>query len=181
MPRNLPKKVIVTGVVAVLAVAFFVVIFWKLASGVQTARQVLQELQSKIAELDLEERSSKSSKIILETRADDLARLGNIAISREQPVEFIEALERSAKALGVKLALDIDETNKQTGKLVFRLTVEGGEQNVLRYFRLLELAPYDIKITDFNFERLSKESGQTGRIGLFTGTRLSVSLNVRTK
>jgi len=158
MRISLRARFIVTTVVALLLSLIAVLAYLQLFFSIRGIKTVFAALETKIALAEKERKSSRLDSTLLETRAEDLKRINNFLIDRENPLPFIEAVEMLAKNTQNRLSLDFAETESKQEGIAFRLTTEGSEPNVLRFLSLLEVMPYDIEIRDVIFQRTYTES-----------------------
>ena len=74
-------------------------------------------------------------------------------VLRTQPIDFIETIESLASTTQNEILLGFDEKSPDPQYLLFRITLTGSESNLLKYFSLIELLPYEIRVDDINFQR----------------------------
>ena len=169
------QKLILALVISVIVAGCFGYIFWWFFSTVVNARTSLENLRSKISAQEEDKISIRREGRLLEEKKEDIDRIRNFLVEREQPVGFIESLEDLARKTKNTIVMDLDEKQSSIGKnLVFRLTVEGKEESVLKYLELLELLPYQIYLTEVSFQKLP---GARGGVT----SRIIISIQVRTK
>ena len=177
--RFTPKqKLIVAGAVSALVLGLAWWGFWRLAVGVWQRDFVLGELQSKIEAMREDRERARDLAVILERRKSDLDRIDKFFVNRERPVAFIEAIERLGAATGNKIAIDVAEARDDGQRLGFRLTLEGGENNLLRYVRLLETLPYKLEMEETFFQRNMPDSSGVPKTA---AVRLILSFKVRAR
>lgn len=130
------------------------------------------DLRQKIEDLADERRRARISEGLLRERQDDIARITAIFADRQSPVAFIEAIERAASQTGSMVVVDIDEGTSTEISLRFRLSLEGREQGLLNFVRVLELMPAKVAIRDLTYQ---KGAAEGGRVSM---ARLLLSLDV---
>lgn len=146
-----------------------------LLSQIQNGTQQIQLIRSEITSRTNEGLQAHNSILILRAHATDIERMKKIFVDRE-PVEFIKKIKEAGDAIGVKTALSVEDSSGKDQKLIFRISAEGLEKNVLQYFKAIEYLPYSIEFREFTFSRVSDESGQSKPQG---NTKLSVVIAVR--
>lgn len=158
---------------------------WKMYSVLTVARDTIQEIEKKIAAMEEQKRSAKRFQNLRIERREDIDRINSFFVNKEKPVEFIEDLEELARNTKNRLLLSVDST--ATGNILkFRIEIEGTQESVFRYLKLLELVPYEAYITDISMSKIIGSRGpvsqleKSGAVALAT-TKLGLALKVRTK
>lgn len=154
MKTNSRQKLFLTIAFSLIIVSFFGLVLRWLFSQVKKASASLGETASRVARLEAERKTAREIQALLKDRAVDLAKVNKFFVDRGEPVEFIENLEAIAKKTQNRIAIDFDEGQSRGKNLFFRLTIEGSEANIRKYFKLLELMPYKIKIEDMIFQKI---------------------------
>lgn len=157
------QKFAVTVVAAATAVLLAAWGFGNAAAGIAGGGAARAAVREKIAHRAEERRRAKLSEAVMAHRADDVARIAAFPISRASPVAFLEAVEGMAARTGATVAIDVDEGRTTETSLRFRFTVEGIEQNVLRFVQALELLPYRLDILEMGLQNTSPETPDGGR------------------
>lgn len=134
-------------------------------------------IRQKIERLAASRASAHAFAEFRDARQEDLSRIGAFFSDRSRPIALLQALEALGRATGNQIMIDIDDASSDDKYLAFRVSIEGSEQSILRYVRLLEHIPYQTKITAMNYERSPRDS----RAVLSSGAsgRLIVALRVR--
>ena len=149
---------------AVAAAASFAVValsswgFFRAVAGVQQGHGVQADIRQKIDTLAEDRQRARASETLLTERESDISRISAFFLDRSNPIAFIEAVERAAEKTGATITLDIDEQAGGDNALRFRLALEGGENVLYDFVRVLELLPYKIEIQDMLFQNVSSES-----------------------
>lgn len=133
--------------------------FFYIASFVRDARAGLVEIRQEIASHEERRKAVKDTEILLSERASDIEKIRAAAIDKREPLMFIEYLEGIAARTGNRISFEALAGINDT--LQFRITIEGGEDKVLRLFRLLEVMPFAVSMREFNFYRLGSEARLT--------------------
>ena len=172
--------------IAVPASAFIAAagIFILLAAQVRSGADVQRDLASKIRDRIDERAVGHSSAALFSSRSADIERVKSFFINRGQPVAFVENLERAAATSGVIVTFDLDEVSSGPHDLLFRLTIGGSQESVIRYLELLETAPYMARIEEVTFEKAAPGStGGAVRSGVLehgSDARARVTIRVQT-
>ena len=170
------KKFIITIAISAALVGVFFWFYVYIASAVGQATSKLSEIEAQIIELEGERKQTRSLERILEDRGRDLERINAFFVDRERPIKFIEELENLAKTTGNLIALGVDNPTSSGQDLPFRITLDGSEASVSKYLKLFELLPYDIRIEDFSYQKITEGDKPAG-----VDTRLTLQIIVRTR
>ena len=172
MMGSIQQKFAVTVFFCLLFAAGAGWIYLSMASAVRRADSDLAAVRTSIAALEQERRQARGFDRIIEERGGDLQRVEAFFVDRERPLEFIERLENLAKAAKSQIALEAEGPDSP-GRLVFRVTLDGFEANIIAFLKLFELLPYEIQVEEFTLEKIlgAKESD----------TRLTAQIAVRIK
>lgn len=153
-PRR--KLFLVTGIYLA------VLVFWGwglagLLQQVKDASITLRGLEEQIVLLEAKRKIAGDLQILLENRDKDLTKINSFLVSKDRPVGFIEDLEDAAKKTKNRVAIDFDETRSKNKDIFFRLAIDGSEDSVLRYLKLLEFMPYKIKVEEVSLQKLTSQ------------------------
>ncbi len=156
-------------------------IFFLLAVQVRSGADVRRDLVSKISDRIDERAVGNSSAALFSVRSADIERVRSFFINRDQPVAFVENLERAAATGGVIVTFNLDEAGSGPHDLLFRLTIGGSQESVIRYLELLEVAPYLAHIEEVTFQKAAPGSaGGFGSLGHGSDARARVTIRVQT-
>ena len=183
MRMSVTIQLVVTVGIAVCVIASAGVLFVFLVGRIESTRSVLIDLEGQITARELGRREANSSRVALASREDALNRINNFFSIPDRPVVFIETLEGIARDTNSAIAFDIDQANSNQTIFTFRVTVEGSEQGVRTFLELIELLPYEIRVQEAVFQRMtlgdsrivsvSGPSSPTARMNLvFTAYRI---------
>ena len=144
----------------VIGISLVVLIFWgwvliRLLRQVKNAGITLRELEGKIVELEAKRKEAGDIQTLLQDRAEDLAKINSFSVNKERPVIFIEDLEDAARKTQNRVIIDFDEGRSRDKNIFFRLTIEGSKDSVLKYLKLLEFMPYQIKVEEMAWQKLA--------------------------
>ena len=157
MMRMTPmQKMIGAVAVSVAAVAAAGGVFLWLAFSVAREGLARGAISSRIRDMAEERALARAASAVAEARAGDLARIRGFFINRKKPLAWVEFLEASARAAGNSIALALDEGAGDA--LIFRATLEGTPESILRALRAWEAAPYAFSPEDFIFQKLPAQS-----------------------
>lgn len=152
---NSRRKLFLMIGVSLAVLAFWGWILAGLLQQVKNTSITLYGLEEKVADLEARRKAAGDIQILLQDRAKDLAKINNFSVSKERPVVFIEELEDVAKKTKNRVAIDFDEARSKGKNIFFRLAIDGNENSVLRYLKLLEFMPYKIKVEEASLQRLT--------------------------
>ena len=159
-------------------------IFLLLAGRVWSDADVRRDFASKINDRMNERVIGNRSAALFSSRSADIERIRSFFINRDQPVAFVENLERAATKSGAIVTFDLDEANSTPHDLLFRLTVGGSQESVIRYLELLETMPYLMHGEEITFEKAAPgNAGGTvgfGPLGRPSDARALVTIRVQT-
>lgn len=161
-----------------LAAGFLVWVFFYLSTGVTQARDDVDGIREKISLLEAERESARRTQKIFETHEEDIKEIYKVFANKERPIEFIQALEEAGKASEVALSLELDQSNKEAGKLYFQITLDGFNRNLLRYVEMLGFLPYDVEIQNIGYQK-SAGSPVNASKGPKGSSRLMLLLSVQ--
>lgn len=156
MVFNSRQKFFLTIAVSLTGLSFLGLVLIILLGQTKTAGATLRRSVEKIEELEIKRRLAYEMQILTKERAQDFAKISKFFIDRERPVDFIEGLEEMAKKTNNLIAIDFNEVqSKKSKNLFFKLTIEGNENSVRKYLKLLELMPYKIKVEALTFQKIT--------------------------
>lgn len=151
------QKFAATALAAFALVALAAWGFGRALAGVRQADAARLAVQEKIADADEERRQARAGGKLLEERKEDLGRITRFFANRKNPIAFIESVERAGAQTGTRVVLDVDEGASSDRVLHFRLTVQGREDHLLLFARVLELLPFLIDIREMVFQNASSD------------------------
>lgn len=149
------QKFFLTIVLSLVGLSFLSLVLIILLNQAKTASAVLRRSAEKIAELEIKRKLADEMRVLIKDRVEDLARINKFFVDRERPVDFIESLEEMAKKTKNRVAIDFNEARSKSKNLFFKLTIEGSENSVRKYLKLLELMPYKIRVEDLTFQKIT--------------------------
>lgn len=150
------QNIILTLILALVAVSPFGWVYVSMAASVANASASLREIGGRIAALEEERRQVRALEKMLEDRGADFARIDAFFVNRDRPVDFIEQVEDLARRTQNTLVLGVEGPADNSGELGFRLTIDGSQSTVSRYLKLFELLPYALRVEDLVFQRIAE-------------------------
>lgn len=161
------SRTVAAFVVVGMIVAILVGGVWYLAMRIRTLDQKIIELGTAIRSAEEKRVQARSAALLLERRAEDIARIERVQVNRQEPVPFIELFEMIADRTDNKIALAIEESAADTSAIGFRVTVSGTAASVRHFLRAIESTPHIIEIKEIIFERIEPEDlGQRATLTL---------------
>lgn len=145
---------------------------WYVAMRIRTLDRRIVELGIAIRAAEEKRIQARSAALLLERRAEDIARIERVQVNRQEQVPFIELLETIADRTSNKITLAIEESAADTGAIGFRATVSGTAASVRHFLRAVESAPHVIEIKEIIFERIGHED---------LGPRATLTLAIRVR
>lgn len=121
------------------------------------------------------------AKSILDQHQQDLKKMENLFINPEEPVQFIAFLEKQAAKSDLDFKISsLGPTGKEKPwpSFEFKIRVAGSGQDFLRFLEKLESAPYLVKITKIQVNRVG-EKGVGGKEKVSVGD-VEASINIIT-
>lgn len=182
MASFVKRRFFITIAAILLGIVFSAGLFAVMHRQVISLQASLRDIESKIVLHEEERKEATRSLSLLRERSADIGRIQNFFVEHDQPIEFIEFLERAALESGNAIVLGVDEQKSKQGELYFRMTADGTESSVRSLLSLLEAMPYFTVIDDVSYQFIAADIG-----GLRKGTtsggfvaRLAVSFRVKT-
>lgn len=181
------KKLIITIVLSTLAVAGSFFLFLKIFGETEKNTREKADIAAEISASEEKRTLLGNAQIMLTQNKDAIARIKNIYVDGDNPVEFIEEIERLARMTHNNLLLDISHAASDEKHLGFEITLEAVEKNTLDFLTLLELLPHKITVTKINFQKLGPESPRAPEteskknVEKNPDTRLFLAIRVRTQ
>lgn len=154
------QKLFLTAAIFLAVAVFWVWLWTGFFYRVKNAGATLQDLKGQIPALEEKRKLAGEMQFLFKNRTEDLEKIRSFLVSKERPVVFLENLEETARKTRNRIAINFDEGKSKDQNLFFRLTLEGGEENVLKYLRLLELMPYKLKVEEVSIQKLTSAGGR---------------------
>lgn len=177
------QKLFLTAAIFLAGAVFWVWLWIGFLYRVKNAGATLQDLKGQIPALEEKRKLAGEMQALFKNRTGDLEKIRSFLISKDRPVVFIESLEELARKTRNRIAINFDEGKSKDQNLFFRLTLEGGEENVLKYLQLLELMPYKLKVEEVSIQKLTSAGGRAyvsipAESGILLSHRLTVLIQV---
>ena len=143
-----------------MGISLTILVFWgwvlaRLLQQVKNTNITLRELEEKVGELETRRKMAGDMQILFQDRAEDFSKIKSFSVNKERPVVFIEDLEDIARKTLNRIGINFDEGKSKDKNIYFRLMVDGSEDSLLKYLKLLELLPYKIKVEEVSFQKLT--------------------------
>ena len=154
MSKNTNLPLIVLGIVTlVLAVLVARTLFL----GVRQESANLIATRGVLIDFENKSKNLKSFQTTYGDCQENLAKMDQLFVDKEEPIAFIEFLEKEAK--NFHLAIDITPLNIKEAEgdpwpsISFRLVLNGSFPNFLRFLEKVESSPYLISLTNFDLKK----------------------------
>ena len=174
------KKLIGLSTVSLCAIGVCLWGWWWFGTSILTDDAVHVGIQEKIDRLAVARASARAFAELRRTRQGDLSRVEAFFSDPSHPIAFLQTLEELGRVTRSNISIDLDTTSKDEAYLGFQISIDGREENILRYVRLLERIPYEVKITAMNYQKGSDDthpgssSGPSGTLVLSLRVRVQI-------
>lgn len=165
------KKEIYIIISAFFLLAVFLVLFsvYPLSKEIaQSSRELVSQINSRLL-LKSQYDEAGNFKQKYESYQQNLAKIDSLFIDPQNPVDFIEFLEKTASDLGIKLQISSPAYSKEGNSAYesFQLSSSGSFSNTLKFASQLEAGQYLIKIQNLNIgsNKNMQDKKQTGQVG----------------
>ena len=74
-------------------------------------------------------------------------------IKKSDIVYFLDSIEKLSKSVGASTSIVTVNEDQDKAELALSLSVEGSFESIYKFLMLLENAPYEIEIVDFDIEK----------------------------
>ena len=158
MSKSIATPLIILGIVSLLLIVFVVS---PLLQGIDQEAENLISQKRLLAELERKTENIKKFQASQETYQANLEKINQLFINAEEPVGFIEFLEREAN--NSNLSIEIEPISVKEIKTDpwpstnFELSLIGSFSNVLRFMGKLESSPYLVSLSNLHLARQVKE------------------------
>jgi hypothetical protein len=184
------KKIIISfavfGVLVMIIAAFGIYPFFMRIKD--DSEEIVKQRQA-LAEFFSKDKNLKDFQKLYREQKINFLKIENLLIDSEEPINFIEFLEREAANLGLFLSLTPGAFRQEKAdpwpSLGFQLTLTGSFPSFLKFLNKLEAAPYLIEVSGLNIKRLSEkeikgaqEAGKSEFLYLSPGD-ISASLSIK--
>ncbi len=169
--RILRNKLLITLSGSLLVLFALGWVFWSMYRGAENLRDELNAWEAKTVAAENERESARLTHLLEEENSPAVERIKSFFVDRTQPLKLVEELENAAKLSKNDFSINLDENLSKGEDMFFRLTVVGNEASIKKYLKLLELAPYHLKIEEFIFQKMEAETNAPSRSGLFNPAR----------
>lgn len=171
-------KFIATISISALSVGVLAWIFFWTMHATDRIRLEIAQINSDSAALGTEREHALVFARLAGERPQNFERIAGYAVDPENPVAFIETLEGLAKKTNNQIKLDVGAATISEGELPFNISIEGAKNDVLKYLKLVELLPYELRIESFEFT--AREASNQPKAGAGSRAELRIALRVKT-
>jgi hypothetical protein len=151
----------ISAIVVLALVLFFILAIRPLFLSIKNNSQELIAAKTKIIALDAEINNLGLAKKQYQDCQDDLAKIDNLFINAEVPINFINSLKKMAQ--DSNLLIEIPSVSGGTGQpwqfLNFQLSTTGTFLHQMRFLEKLENSPYLIEMVTLTINRAAQEKG----------------------
>lgn len=152
------RKIATTYVIAGLLLLSSVAVLVLISRGLQQSRERIIQTASQAAALEEERKLARLAEDIFDGYNSEISRIERFLVKKDAPVDFIEELEGLARSTGTSLLISSAGGSTLGGFLPLRLEIKGGGDGVLRFLKLLELMPHDIRVEEINWNKNAPQS-----------------------
>lgn len=135
---------------------------YPLFSQIQNKSSELISQKNRLAELEAKSQNLKGFQLAYKTHQLQLAKINQLFINPEEPLDFIEFLEKEAESgqLEVKISPFSSQQEKQSPwpYLDFQLTLTGAFPEFLKFLERLEFNPYLLEVPNLSVRKEPKSS-----------------------
>ena len=140
-------------VVSLAGISISLYAFVAASANIEDYRTMLAATMTKIAMGEKDYNRLAQIAEMLKTRHTDIQRLQGIAVDRKRPLKFIETIEQIGRVTNTKVALSINQGEKDVAFLFFGATLEGTEKNMRTMLTLIQALPYQINIETMTLQQ----------------------------
>ncbi len=157
MNHQTKQHLIILGLAALIILGGYIFMLQETLRHVGQVAEFAQSLREKRAQSE----TLVSVKHLIVDTAGARAELDHYFITTEGVVDFIERIEKIAKADGVTLVFTTVDAPKEEkviaslDRLLLRFSATGSWEHVMRFFTLVESLPYAVFVTNTRIERQS--------------------------
>lgn len=180
---NLKRKIYLISVLFIFLILGL--LFCLISPLFSTIKKDSLEYLSQKENLISTEKKKKELINIEKTYADiepNLAKIDALFVNPEEPVEFINFLEKSAQELN--LSIQISLINKEAGEkpwpgIYFQIKTAGSFSNFMKFLEKLESAPYLIEVENMNIKRASETQARFETIKTLKTGDVQITLDIK--
>lgn len=125
---------------------------WYLLIQLEKKTALLAETKSAIASLELRRQTLFRERSFFTEAREDIGRIDSVFIDSENPIAFIEKLERTARNRGLRLKLSTPQ--KRTGTFMVGIDAVGRFSAVMDFLKDIEAFKEQGVVESLSFERL---------------------------
>jgi len=157
-----------------ISLFFLVLVIPKFLGETRESSENFISLKNELASFRKEKESLSRLKVIYQNYQSNLAKIDEIFIDPEVPIEFINFLGKNAQLSQLKIEISLlpkREAEAETlPSLFFQVSTFGSFPNFLKFLEKLENAPYLIEVLDLNTRKSTEREIQSTKFqGLLPG------------
>jgi len=127
--------------------------------------QELISLKSELASFQKETENLNKLKVVYQNYQSNLAKIDQIFIDPEVPIEFFNFLDKNASLSQLKIEISPvskrETETESSPSLFFQISTSGSFLNFLKFLEKLENAPYLIDILNLNVKKIAEREIQS--------------------
>jgi len=164
-----PRKKIYFWLLIFILISLFFIAFLipKFLKEIRADSQELISLKSELVSFQKETENLDKLKLVYQNYQSNLAKIDEIFIDPEVPIEFFNFLDKNAALF--QLEIEKSPVSKQKAEneppsLFFQISVSGSFPNFLKFLEKLENAPYLIDVLNLNVKKIISKETPTANI-----------------
>jgi hypothetical protein len=174
------NRFLATAVSAIfLLAASFYFITWGIFNGIRQSSAAISAARSSLNFFDKRKEAARANEDNLQKLKNDLERIKKSFFEKDNPLDFIETLEKTAKISSVLSEITPVEGESDSSR-TFLISAAGNYPNLFKFLKLIEIMPYKVSIEKANFRKqlaggAPLKLGETARAG---DLRLDLTIKV---
>ena len=164
-----PRKKIYFWLLTFILISLFFIAFLipKFLKEIRANSQELISLKNKLASFQKETENLQQLSKTYQNYQKNLAKIDQIFIDPEVPIEFFKFLDENAALLQLEIEkspVSKQKTENEPPSLFFQISVSGSFPNFLKFLEKLENAPYLIDVLNLNVKKITSKEIQSADI-----------------
>lgn len=152
------RKLVITYIFAGFLLFSSVAVLILVSRGLQRSTERIIQTASQSAALEEEGKRARTAENVFGEYENEISRIERFFVKKDSPVDFIEELEGLASSTGTSLLISSAGGSTPGGFLPLRLEVKGGGESALRFLKLLEFMPHNVRVEEMNWDKSSPQS-----------------------
>lgn len=158
----------------IISLLFLFLIIPHFLGEIRKNSENLVSSKNELISLQREIKNLKELKITYQTSQANLAKIDEIFIDSEAPIEFIDFLEKNAQISQQKIEISLvskkEAEDELWPSLFFQISTFGSSPKFLKFSEKLENSPYLIEVLNLNIKKLTEREIQSAKFqGLSLG------------